>query len=99
MNHDSIRLRVTVESMREQLLQHFADYENVILESIKNAVTPENITSEFSARLRARSRGKSGWHSTRWCQEQLKTRSSRLASSTRLLNSMSKACEQRKKAK
>jgi len=51
MNHDSIRLRVTVESMREQLLHHFADYENVIRESIKNAVTPENITSEIQRQV------------------------------------------------
>jgi hypothetical protein len=29
--------------MRQQLLHHFADYQNVIQETIKNTVTPENL--------------------------------------------------------
>lgn len=51
MNHDSIRLRVTVESMREELLHHFADYENVIRQSIEKAVTPENIALEIQRQV------------------------------------------------
>ncbi len=51
MQYDAMKVRFEVDTMRQQLLHHFVDYQKVIEEAIKNAVTPENLFQQVQKQV------------------------------------------------
>src|SRR5271170_1793410 len=46
-----MKVRFEVDTMRQQVLHHFVDYQKVIEEAINNAVTPENLFQQVQKQV------------------------------------------------
>lgn len=51
MQSDVMKVRFEVDTMRQQLLHHFADYQKAIEAAIKESVTPENLSQQVQKQV------------------------------------------------